>query len=72
MLTRDVVRCFRDIAYQIKEFSFTDKTMETTETVDVGITCEVQRWNKSAPPGFFPAQPVEQCRTTLKNSISAR
>lgn len=54
MLTRDVVRCFRDIAYQIKEFSFTDKTMETTETVDVGITCEVQRWNKSAPPGFFP------------------
>ncbi|WP_454519378.1 hypothetical protein [Citrobacter portucalensis] len=54
MLTRDVVRCFRDIAYQIKESSFTDKTMETTETVDVGITCEVQRWNKSAPPGFFP------------------
>ncbi|HHG8878310.1 TPA: hypothetical protein ACPZXS_003744 [Citrobacter freundii] len=54
MLTRDVVRCFRDIAYQIKESSFTDKTMDTTETVEVGITCEVQRWSTSSPPGFFP------------------
>ncbi|EAB8175321.1 TPA: hypothetical protein PJG65_004130 [Escherichia coli] len=54
MLTRDVVRCLRDIASQIREAPITDIATKATEAVDDGIVYEYESWLTAIPPGLFP------------------
>lgn len=54
MLTRDIVRCLRDIAFRIRETPFTDIATKTAEAVDDGIVYEYESWLTFTPPGFFP------------------
>ncbi|ECH7456186.1 hypothetical protein LEW62_004452 [Salmonella enterica] len=52
MLTRDVVRCLRDIASRIRENPYI--TTKTAEVVDDGIVYEYESWLTVTQPGFFP------------------